>query len=314
MKLRRAVELYVQRKRDAGIRFNGPAKHLRAFLRHCGNSELRRIPVEQVTTFIEGSDVRPGTRRGKHGTLRRFFEYWMLRGHLKSCPVPPHTPKVPQAFVPYIYSRPELRRLLNNHNVRQCQRVSACVMSAVTLRTLLFFLYGTGMRVSEALRLRLSDVDMNRGVVTIRGTKFYKSRLVPLGPDVQQAVANYLRSPGRKNQDYQPLFQSKSYKLIDLQVVDKSFVRLRELAGVVRDEKSTYQPRVHDLRHTFAVHRLTEWYRQNADVQRLLPALSTYLGHGTLSSTQRYLTMTPELLEQANRRFERYVSGAVDER
>ena len=182
-----------------------------------------------MTTFIEGSGVRPGTWCGKHGTLRRFFEYWMLRGHLKSCPVPPHAPKVPQAFVPYIYSRPELRRLLNNHNVQQCQRVSACVMSAFTLRTLLFFLYGTGMRVSEALRLLLSDVDMDRGVVTIRGTKFYKSRLVPLGPDVQKAVEKYFRSPGRKNQHYQPLFQAKNCKPIDLQVVDASFVRLRSL-------------------------------------------------------------------------------------
>jgi integrase/recombinase XerD len=314
VKLRRAVELYIQRKRETGLRFRSSATLLRSFLGHCGNSELRRITLAQVTTFIEGSGVRPGTWCGKHGTLRRFFEYWMLRGQLKSCPVPAHAPKVPQAFVPYIYSRPELRRLLNNHNVQQCQRVSACVMSAATLRTLLFFLYGTGMRVSEALRLLLSDVDMDRGVVTIHGTKFYKSRLMPLGPDVQKAVENYLRSPGRRNQHYQSLFQSKNCKPIDLQVVDASFVRLRELAGVVRDEKSTYQPRVHDLRHTFAVHRLTEWYRQDADVQRLLPALSTYLGRGTLSSTQRYLTMTPELLEQANRRFERYVSGGVDER
>lgn len=74
------------------------------------------------------------------------------------------------------------------------------------------------------------------------------------------------------------------------------------------------EPRVHDLKHSFAVHRVTEWYRQNADVQRLLPALSTYLGHVDLKSTQRYLTMSPELLEQANRRFERYVCGANEKR
>jgi len=72
--------------------------------------------------------------------------------------------------------------------------------------------------------------------------------------------------------------------------------------------------RMRHKRHTFAVHRLTEWYRQNADVQRLLPALSTYLGHVDLSATQRYLTMTPELLQQANRRFEQYVCGGADER
>jgi integrase/recombinase XerD len=280
VKLMRAVELYIQRKRETGLRFRSSATVLRSFLGHCGNSELRRITLAQVTTFIEGSGVRPGTWCGKHGTLRRFLEYWMLRGQLKRCPVPPHAPKVPQAFVPYIYSRRELRQLLNNHNVQQCQRVSACVVSAATLRTLLFFLYGTGMRVSEALRLLLSDVDMDRGVVTIRGTKFYKSRLVPLGPDVQKAVEKYLQSPGRRNQHYQSLLQSKNCKPIDLQVVDASFVRLRELAGVVRDEKSTYQPRVHDLRHTTATHLL----RSGVDIN----TIRAWLGHVSIDTTNIY--------------------------
>jgi integrase len=84
---------------------------------------------------------------------------------------------------------------------------------------------------------------------------------------------------------------------------------LRRIACVERRDDSYFQPRLHDLRHTFAVHRLTEWYRQNADLQRMLPALSTYLGHVDLSATQRYLTMTPELLQQANHRFERYACG-----
>ena len=81
------------------------------------------------------------------------------------------------------------------------------------------------------------------------------------------------------------------------------------MAGVLRTQPSSYQPRIHDLRHTFAVHRVTEWYGQGANVQKLLPALSTYLGHASLEGTQRYLSMTPELLQQANDRFERYVAG-----
>lgn len=97
-------------------------------------------------------------------------------------------------------------------------------------------------------------------------------------------------------------------------MVEKSFQRLRGLAGVHRADSSSYQPRVHDLRHTFAVHRVMEWYRQGADVQSLLPALSTYLGHVNLASTQRYLTMTPELLAEANSRFQNYVYGGHDER
>ena len=102
--------------------------------------------------------------------------------------------------------------------------------------------------------------------------------------------------------------------LVGLLQVTSFIVRLRRIAGIARHDESSYQPRLHDLRHSFAVHRVTAWYRQNKDVQRLLPALSTYLGHVDLSATQRYLTMTPELLEQANRRFEQYVCGGADER
>jgi integrase/recombinase XerD len=145
----------------------------------------------------------------------------------------------------------------------------------------------------------------------VRDTKFYKSRLVPLGPDIKQLIQEYLHQPGRRNQHYRSLFQTKSASAIAAQVADTSFSRLREIARIERRDDSYFQPRLHDLRHTFAVHRLTEWYRQNADVPRLLPALSTYLGHVSLSATQRYLTMTPELLEQANRRFERYACGGA---
>jgi site-specific recombinase XerD len=88
-----------------------------------------------------------------------------------------------------------------------------------------------------------------------------------------------------------------------------SFKRLRECAGVRRSDSSRYQPRLHDLRHAFAVHRLTAWYREGANVQRLVYHLSVYLGHAHLADTQVYLTMTPELLQQANARFERYARG-----
>jgi integrase/recombinase XerD len=91
------------------------------------------------------------------------------------------------------------------------------------------------------------------------------------------------------------------------------FRRLRVRVGVVRHDSSHYQPRLHDLRHAAAVHRLISWYRQGADVQRLLPQLATYLGHIHISATQRYLTMTPELLHEASKRFERYACGGLHE-
>ena len=307
MKLSHAVDLYIQRKRDAGMRFDSPTNIMRSFLRHCGDIDLHHITVQKVTAFLDGSGVMPSTWSGKRGTLRTFFDYWTARSRLKSSPLPPSAPKVAQSFVPYIYSRSDLRSLLDA--IPRCQRRSACVMSEATFRTLLLFLYGTGTRLGEALRLRLADVHLTLGLTTIRDTKFYKSRIVPLGPDLARLIRQYLHQRGRQNQHYRQLFQTKSGRPIAAQVAATSFARLRRIACVERRDDSYFQPRLHDLRHTFAVHRLTEWYRQNADLQRMLPALSTYLGHVDLSATQRYLTMTPELLQQANHRFERYACG-----
>lgn len=182
-------------------------------------------------------------------------------------------------------------------------------MSAVTFRTLLLVLYGTGIRIGEALRLLIADVNLDDRLITIRGTKFYKSRFVPIGCDVHQVLQKYLDTSPRFNQHHRHFFQSKEKKQIKAHVVEISFRRLCQIAKVSRRDSNISQPRLHDLRHTFAVHRLTEWYRQDADTQHLILALSTYLGHAGLHSTQHYLTMTPELLAQANRRFEQYVQG-----
>ncbi len=307
MKLPAAINIYVLHRRAAGEKFQSPAVALRAFSRCYNNRTLRAITPAEVKRFLDGPRTGPATWQHKYGVLRDFFGYWHYRGKVSTVPMPPAIPKYTQTFVPYIYSRRELRLLLEA--VPRCQRNVNCRLSQATLRTMFLFLYGTGMRVGEAIRLHLADVDLNNAMITIRGTKFYKSRLVPLGRDVVRLLREYLATPGRWNQHYRPLFQSRQHKAISHGLVENTFQRLRSLAGVRRSDPSSHQPRLHDLRHTFAVHRLTEWYRKGADVQTLLPALSTYLGHIDLHSTQCYLTMTPELLAEANRRFQDYVYG-----
>jgi integrase/recombinase XerD len=311
MKLATAVEMYVLHRRATGQKFESPSVALRTFCRRYGKMSLQAITSTEVKQFLDVPQTGPATWRRKYGVLLDFFEYWRCRGKLTTVPMPLAAPKYTQTFVPYIYSRRELRLLLDA--VPRCQRRASCRTSAITLRTLLLFLYGTGMRVGEALRLRLADVDLDYGVITIRGTKFYKSRLVPLGSDVVGVLRKYLATPERWNQHYQPFFQSRQHKRLGHSTVDANFRRLCILAGVGRSDAGSRQPRLHDLRHTFAVHRLTEWYRTGANVQVLLPALSTYLGHVDLHSTQCYLTMTPELLAEANRRFQDYVYGGRHE-
>lgn len=311
MTLAAAIDTYVLHRQAAGEKFESPAVALRAFSRRYRKRPLQAITPTEVKQFLDSPRTGPATWRRKYGVLRDFFAYWRCRGKLKTVPMPPAAPKYTPTFVPYIYSRRELQLLLEA--VPRCQQSVECRISAGTLRALLLFLYGTGMRVGEALRLRLADVDLDNSVITIRGTKFYKSRLVPLGKDVVRLLRKYLGTPGRRNQHYQPLFQARQHKPLDHSRVNVTFQRLRSFAGVRRSDTSSHQPRLQDLRHTFAVHRLMEWYRTGADVQTLLPALSTYLGHVDPRSTQCYLPMTPELLKEANSRFQDYVYGGRHE-
>jgi len=312
MKLSESIEIYIKRKQDAGMRFEASGDVLHSFLRRCGDIDLQQVTTQQVTAFLDGSGAKPNTWNTKRGVLRAFVDYWVARRRMRSSPLQHSRRKASPSFVPYIYSRSELKSLLTA--VSRCQQPLDCVMSEATFRTLLLFLYGTGMRLGEALRLRLVDVDLTIALTTIRDTKFYKSRLVPLGPEIMKVIRRYLQMPGQRHEHNRSLFQRKDGGPLSGQVVTAAFARLRRIAGVERHDGSYFQPRLHDLRHTFAVHRLTEWYRQGADVQRLLPALSTYLGHVNLSGTQSYLSMTPELLQRANDRFERYLCGGSDER
>ena len=154
----------------------------------------------------------------------------------------------------------------------------------------------------------MGDVDITQAVLCIQASKFYKSRLVPLGKDLNAALSQYVqqRNLAHTVESDAPLFCFRDGRPLSESAVANAFRRLRVIAGVERTDGARYQPRLHDLRHTGAVHRLVAWYRQGADLQHLLPQLVTYLGHVDLSATQRYLTLTPELLREASLRFEHY--------
>ena len=176
---------------------------------------------------------------------------------------------------------------------------------------LLLLLYGAGLRYGEAQRLTFDDVALDDAVLTIRDGKFFKNRLVPVGSRLAEALRNHvarrtdrplpkgMASTFLANRDGTPLAAS---------TVWKAFAKVIEAAGIEHDGKDGRRPPcLHSLRHAAAVHRLEAWYRQGADVQRRMPALSTWLGHANLDGTRVYLSMTPELLHQASIRFERYV-------
>jgi len=235
----------------------------------------------------------------------------MARGYAASAPLPNRVPQPPH-FVPHIYSQDELHRLLD---ATACCQGPRCKLQPYTCRMLILLLYAVGLRISEALSLQLINVDLSAGVLTIRESKFYKTRLVPMSPALTGAVGEYVaqRAKQHPTQLGGALFLTRAGTPVARHTAENVFSRLRVRAGVLRRDGGRYQPRLHDLRHAFAVHRLISWYRQGADVQRLLPQLATYLGHVHIAATQRYLTLTPELLHEASLRFERYAQEGQHE-
>jgi site-specific recombinase XerD len=312
MKLNQLIAQYVGFRRGLGAKFEANEAVLHTFSRVVGKGRnIRNVKPLEVAAFLDGCGVVTRYWQRKYIVLRGFFRYAMNRGYLSASPLPATVPKLPERFKPYIYSREDLRRLLDSTASAQTRRFQ---MEAPTFRTLLLLLYGAGLRVSEALSLNLEDVDLQEAVIIIRGTKFFKTRLVPLGKELNDVIAEYAeqrKGTGHSPNSDAPFFVTALGTRLGRRLLERNFQRLRTQAGVRRDDGARYQPRLHDLRHAAAVHRLTAWYREGQDVQRLLPLLSTYLGHTSIACTQIYLTLTPDLLHEGSKRFARYVFGEV---
>ena len=310
MTLREAIEQYILWRKAHGAKFTTGVNLLRQFLEHAdGDAERAAVSSAQVLTFLAGKGPLTRHRENKYYALAGFWRHAISRGHASCSPLPHNEPKSPVRAPPYIYSRDELRRLLDPTNV---SRRGAVQLDAVTFRTLLLLLYGAGLRFSEATGLTLADVDLAEDVLTIRATKFYKSRLVPIGPQLATVLASYMplrQRGGLAQRETSFLLANRDGTRLASSTVQEAFDALRRIAGVHGTAGGRQIARLHDLRHSFAVHSLTAWYRQGADVQRLLPVLSSYLGHSDLEGTKVYLSMTPELLQQAALRFASYAGG-----
>ncbi|MGO9270983.1 MAG: tyrosine-type recombinase/integrase [Terriglobia bacterium] len=307
MNLQQLIEQYVAFRQALGERFKSNAAVLRAFGRTIGtDADVAEIRGEQVNAFLAGTGPITRTWRVKYDALSGFYRYAVSRGYATSCPLPTVIPKRPSSLVPYIYSHEELHRLLQATD--SYQQLRSC-MEPVTVRTLVLLLYGTGLRCRETVDLNRADVDLDGSLLTVRQTKFFKTRLVPFSPSLAHALSQYAarrQGPAIISGDQAAFFTTRTGDRVSQETLRGTFRRVCEHAGIRRHDGGRYQPRLHDLRHTFAVHRLTSWYRQGADVQKLLPQLSVYLGHAHLAATQVYLSMTPELLREACTRFERY--------
>ncbi|GAB7549371.1 tyrosine-type recombinase/integrase [Cupriavidus sp. 8B] len=306
MKLIDVVTAYVTTQRSLGLRFVAADRLLRQFAHQMGDVGIADVRPDAVVQFLQGTGPLTNTWRLKYNVLSGLYRFAISRGYSGSCPLPANVPKLPPPQTPYVYSTDELHRLIDAtpllYNYRSPQQASM-------YRTLILLLYGSGLRVGEALRLTIVDADLNNRVIIVRDTKFFKTRLVPVGQRLSMELASHIERrrglPMPEGSDSR-LFASRTGQRWPYSQVITLFQRLRQMAKIKCPEGELHPPRLHDLRHTAAVHRVLAWYRDGKDVQRLLPQLATYLGHADIKSTQRYLSMTPELLGEASRRFAQY--------
>jgi integrase/recombinase XerD len=311
MSLDDIIASYIEQQRCLGKRFAPEAIILAAFKNAVSDVPLRDIRSEMISAFVNRGNTSDATRHKKYRVVAGLFRFAVTRRLLKPSPMPPPLRlRHWSSYTPYIYSQAELKRLLAA--VPMATESPRCVIDADTLRTLLLLLYGAALRRGEALRLKLGDVDVAQSLIHIRGTKFFKTRIVPLGASLNAVIRAFVV---RRSKQYSTgresiLLSKRDGTPLNNSTIGTTFRRLCTIAGIRRDGGSRNQPRMHDLRHSAAVHRVIAWYRCNADLNDLLPKLATYLGHAELSGTQRYLTMTQELLAEASRRFEVFAGGS----
>jgi site-specific recombinase XerD len=311
MKLIELIEQYIDYRKSLGEKFKTNETYLKSFCKTMGKlTSIDKITEKEINHFLYG-DSQSITSAWfiKHTAILGFYQYALRRGYVSDIPLPRVLPKRPPPFIPYIYSKKELKDLFYMALIYPTNKSH---ISPVMVRAVLVLTYALGLRLHEAVAITLGDIDRENSVITIKETKFYKSRLVPFNSQIKEFIDTYWdwRLKQHQSQSLEAsLFIGKNNQAFNANTMRGIFQRIRQQAGIKRNDGARYQPRIHDLRHTFAVNRLTLWYKENKDVQQLLPVLSVYLGHKYLAHTAVYLTMTDNLLQEANKRFERYILG-----
>lgn len=299
------IKTFIALRQLSGTNYSSQAQLLGYFDRflveaHLNISRLTREVTDRYQQTL--ACLAPRTRANRLCVVKQLGEYLVRTDALSYVPDSPRGPSLPAAHTPYIYSLSQMRSLLNAAS----NLPPPDSLRPQTYCTLLGLLYSTGIRIGEACALRLQDVHGAEQRLYIAAGKFRKARWVSLSDSTCRAVQQYVdrRLRRRPRALDSPLFINERDRPLHHASVNRTFRRLLQQSGI--PSRAPNGPRIHDLRHTFAVHRLLAWYRDGADVNARLPWLTTYMGHVNIQSTQIYLRATPELIEHVDRRFHRY--------
>ncbi|CAN5177822.1 tyrosine-type recombinase/integrase [soil metagenome] len=312
--LRRSVKEYIAMRRALGfkLRLAGAALlDFVAFLEQRGSDYVTiRLAVEWAQ---QPASSQPATWAQRLGFVRGFARHRIAVDPRTEIPLWDYLPHSKTRSNPYLYTDEEIQQLVTAaldlpvHN-------SPGLLKRQTYHCLFGLLAVTGMRIGEAVRLKSQQVDLDAGILTIEGSKFGQSRLIPVQPSTRIALSDFqsfrdefLSKLGRSSEYF---FSTQTGHQLDTADARRVFYVLSRKIGL-RGSKQNQGPRIHDLRHRFAIQTLLRWYHDGEDVERKLPLLSTYLGHVKVKDTYWYLTACPELMGMAVKLLEQRVEENI---
>jgi integrase/recombinase XerD len=310
------IEAYLTAKRALGMRFANEERTLRLLDRFVAAKRLAtlgEVTPGVVDEFL-ASRPRRSARSYNHlqGTVRRLLDWMSIQGIADVVRYRGHPRRETGRRTPVLFTDAQMRQLLDAA-ARLNEGPGFTALAAATYRVAFAVLYCLGLRVGEVSRLQVGDVDLNARTLVVRRTKFGKDRLVPFGPRLARELVTYLatRRKGRTLLDA-PFFPGVRGATLSTNSMRRIFGRLCSTVGIGASESGA-PPRVHDLRHSFAVATLLHWYEAGINPAGKLLQLSTFLGHSKIKATAVYLTITWELLREARSRFARVAATAIPE-
>ncbi len=291
--LRTALEEYLALRRALGFKLISAGGLLHSFVQFADNEGASFITTELVQRWATQPNCQPAQWANRLGMVRRFARYRSSADPRTEIPPEGLLPHRRCRKTPYVYRDDEIARL-----IQAARELSSPIgLRATTYSTLFGLLSVTGMRISEPITLDREDVDLTEGILTVRRTKFGKSRLVPVHSSTQEMLSRYasLRDRIFPRPKTPSFFVSERGVRLTHGSARWTFIKLSHQIGL-RGPDDHRGPRLHDLRHGFVIRTLLRLYRAGADVERHMPALATYIGHGHVADTYWYLSATPELL------------------
>jgi integrase/recombinase XerD len=303
--LRDALGDYLALRRALGFKLASAGRLLGQFVRYLDEHGVSTPTTDDALAWANLPTFASSNWRAiRLSVVRGFARYVHTLDATIEVPPADLIRRGPDRATPYLYSDGEIRRLLAAAGELRPQ------LRAATYQTLIGLLATCGLRVSEAIALDTTDLDRDHDLLVIRETKFAKSRLVPLHPTTMAALLAYiaLRDQARAHPLCPALLVSTAGTRLHHSNVSLTFAGLVQRVGVTR-RSAACRPRLHDLRHSFAVATVLDWYRDGADVPAMMPRLATYLGHTDPKHTFWYLTAAPELMALAGQRLDAHLAG-----